>query len=135
MSGRATSNVERRCTEAVAEAQTTSRNPSLRQTTPWARPVSDTGVRAARRRAAAAVYDRHVPAALEDTLISGFTRLATDAPHRRIDVELRTLDVVLATIFGLIALPFAVVIAILVLVTSGRPVLYRGERVGRRGRF
>jgi lipopolysaccharide/colanic/teichoic acid biosynthesis glycosyltransferase len=97
--------------------------------------VSDTGVRAARRRAAAAVYDRHVPAALEDTLISGFTRLATDAPHRRIDVELRTLDVVLATIFGLIALPFAVVIAILVLVTSGRPVLYRGERVGRRGRF
>jgi len=76
-----------------------------------------------------------VPAALEDTLISGFTRLATDAPHRRIDVELRTLDVVLATIFGLIALPFAVVIAILVLVTSGRPVLYRGERVGRRGRF
>src|SRR5690348_301400 len=64
------------------------------------------GFRAARRRAAAAVYDRHVPAALEDTLISGFTRLATDAPHRRIDVELRTLDVVLATIFGLIALPF-----------------------------
>jgi lipopolysaccharide/colanic/teichoic acid biosynthesis glycosyltransferase len=27
------------------------------------------------------------------------------------------------------------VIALLVLVTSGRPVLYRGERVGRRGRF
>jgi lipopolysaccharide/colanic/teichoic acid biosynthesis glycosyltransferase len=76
-----------------------------------------------------------VPAALEDTLITGFTRLATDAPHRRIDAELRTLDVVLATLFGLIALPFAVVIAVLVLVTSGRPVLYRGERVGRRGRF
>jgi lipopolysaccharide/colanic/teichoic acid biosynthesis glycosyltransferase len=76
-----------------------------------------------------------VPAALEDTLITGFTRLATDAPHRRIDAELRTLDVVLATLFGLIALPVAVVIAVLVLVTSGRPVLYRGERVGRRGRF
>src|SRR5439155_19505767 len=32
-------------------------------------------------------------------------------------------------------LPFALVIALLVLLTSGRPVLYRGDRVGRRGRF
>jgi lipopolysaccharide/colanic/teichoic acid biosynthesis glycosyltransferase len=76
-----------------------------------------------------------VPAALEDTLISGFTRLASEAPHRRIDVELRTLDMVLAAALGLIALPFALVIAVLVRVTSGSPVLYRGERVGRRGRF
>jgi lipopolysaccharide/colanic/teichoic acid biosynthesis glycosyltransferase len=76
-----------------------------------------------------------VPAALEDTLITGYTRLASDAPHRRIDAELRTLDVILATLFGLLALPFAVVIAVLVLATSGRPILYRGERVGRRGRF
>jgi lipopolysaccharide/colanic/teichoic acid biosynthesis glycosyltransferase len=76
-----------------------------------------------------------VPAALEDTLITGFTRLASDAPHRRIDAELRTLDLVLAAVFGIVALPFALVIALLVLVTSGRPVLYHGERVGRRGRF
>jgi lipopolysaccharide/colanic/teichoic acid biosynthesis glycosyltransferase len=76
-----------------------------------------------------------VPAALEDTLITGFTRLAADAPHRRIDAELRTLDVILAAIFGLLAFPFAVVIALIVLATSGRPILYRGERVGRRGRF
>jgi lipopolysaccharide/colanic/teichoic acid biosynthesis glycosyltransferase len=76
-----------------------------------------------------------VPAALEDTLITGFTRLASDAPHRRIDAELRTLDVLFAAILGLLALPFALVIAVLVLATSGRPVLYRGERVGRRGRF
>jgi lipopolysaccharide/colanic/teichoic acid biosynthesis glycosyltransferase len=72
---------------------------------------------------------------LEDTLISGFTRLASDAPHRRIDAELRTLDVVLAVLFGLVVVPVALVIALIVLVTSGRPVLYRGERVGRRGRF
>ena len=72
---------------------------------------------------------------LEDTLVSGFTRLASDAPHRRIDAELRILDVVLASLFGLVALPFALVIALLVLLTSGRPVLYRGDRVGRRGRF
>jgi lipopolysaccharide/colanic/teichoic acid biosynthesis glycosyltransferase len=72
---------------------------------------------------------------LEDTLISGFTRLASDAPHRRIDAELRTLDVVLAVLFGVVVVPVALVIALIVLVTSGRPVLYRGERVGRRGRF
>jgi lipopolysaccharide/colanic/teichoic acid biosynthesis glycosyltransferase len=76
-----------------------------------------------------------VPAALEDTLISGYTRLASDAPHRRIDVELRTLDVALAAVVGVLALPIALVIALLVRITSGRPVLYRGERVGRRGRF
>jgi lipopolysaccharide/colanic/teichoic acid biosynthesis glycosyltransferase len=76
-----------------------------------------------------------VTSGLEDTLVSGFTRLASDAPHRRIDAELRALDVALATLFGLFALPFAVVIALVVLVTSGRPILYRGDRVGRRGRF
>ena len=76
-----------------------------------------------------------MPAALEDTLISGYTRLASDAPHRRIDAELRTLDVALAAILGLVALPFALVIGVLVRLTSGSPVLYRGERVGRRGRF
>ena len=75
------------------------------------------------------------PPRLEDTLISGFTRLASDAPHRRIDVELRTLDIVLAALFGIVLLPIGLVLALIVLVTSGRPVLYRGERVGRRGRF
>jgi lipopolysaccharide/colanic/teichoic acid biosynthesis glycosyltransferase len=74
-------------------------------------------------------------ARLEDTLISGYTRLASDAPKRRIDAELRALDVALALIFGLVALPFALMIALLVRVTSGAPVLYRGERVGRRGHF
>jgi lipopolysaccharide/colanic/teichoic acid biosynthesis glycosyltransferase len=76
-----------------------------------------------------------VTSGLEDTLVSGFTRLASDAPHRRIDAELRVLDIALATLFGLVALPFALVIALLVLVTSGRPILYRGARVGRGGRF
>ena len=75
------------------------------------------------------------PPRLEDTLISGFTRLASDAPHRRIDVELRTLDIVLASLFGIVLFPIALLLAFLVLATSGRPVLYRGERVGRRGRF
>jgi lipopolysaccharide/colanic/teichoic acid biosynthesis glycosyltransferase len=72
---------------------------------------------------------------LEDTLVSGYTRLASEAEHRRIDLELRALDVLFAGVFGLALLPVALVIAGVVLVTSGRPVLYRGERVGRRGRF
>jgi lipopolysaccharide/colanic/teichoic acid biosynthesis glycosyltransferase len=72
---------------------------------------------------------------LEDTLVGGYSRLASDAPHRRIDLELRALDILFAVLFGVVLLPFAGVIALVVLVTSGRPVLYRGERVGRRGRF
>jgi lipopolysaccharide/colanic/teichoic acid biosynthesis glycosyltransferase len=72
---------------------------------------------------------------LEDTLVSGYTRLAADAPRRRIDVELRALDVVFAAVFGLLLTPVWVLIAGVILVTSGRPVLYRGERVGRAGRF
>jgi lipopolysaccharide/colanic/teichoic acid biosynthesis glycosyltransferase len=72
---------------------------------------------------------------LEDTLVSGYARLASDAPNRRIDLELRALDIVHASIIGVIALPIALVLALVVLVTSGRPVLYRGSRVGRAGRF
>ena len=72
---------------------------------------------------------------LEDTLVSGYARLASDAPNRRIDLELRALDIALASIIGVIALPIALVLALIVLVTSGRPVLYRGPRVGRAGRF
>jgi lipopolysaccharide/colanic/teichoic acid biosynthesis glycosyltransferase len=49
-------------------------------------------------------------------------------------VLLRLLDVLLSALFLLIALPLAVTIALLVLATSGRPVLYRGPRVGRGGR-
>jgi lipopolysaccharide/colanic/teichoic acid biosynthesis glycosyltransferase len=75
------------------------------------------------------------PPALQDTLVRGYTRLAADSPHRRIDLELRILDIVLATVFGLLLSPVALVIALVVLATSGRPILYRGERVGRGGRF
>jgi lipopolysaccharide/colanic/teichoic acid biosynthesis glycosyltransferase len=72
---------------------------------------------------------------LEDTLIRGYQRLAAETPHRRTDIELRALDIFFALVFGMLLLPVAAVIALLVLVTSGRPVLYRGQRVGRHGRF
>ena len=74
-------------------------------------------------------------APLEDTLISGYTRLAAETPNRRIDLELRVLDIALSAFFLLLLSPVTLLIALLVLVTSGRPVLYRGQRVGRGGRF
>ena len=75
------------------------------------------------------------PPRLEDTLVRGYSRLAADSPHRRIDAELRTLDLLLGLVFGVLLLPVALVLALIVLVTTGRPVLYRGRRVGRGGRF
>ena len=75
------------------------------------------------------------PPPLEDTLVSGYTRLASQAEHRGIDLELRLLDVFFATIFGILLAPVGLLIAFVMLVTSGRPILYRGERVGRRGHF
>ena len=74
-------------------------------------------------------------ARLEDTLVTGYTRLAAETPRRGIDLELRTLDVLFATVLGLLLLPLAMVIALVVLTTSGRPILYRGQRVGRGGHF
>jgi lipopolysaccharide/colanic/teichoic acid biosynthesis glycosyltransferase len=81
----------------------------------------------------ATVYHRCVPAQLEDTLVTGYVRLARESPRRRIDLELRALDLLFATLFGLLLVPVAGAIAIVALVSSGRPVLYRGERVGRGG--
>ena len=75
------------------------------------------------------------PPPVEDTLVSGYRRLASEAKHRRIDLELRVLDIVFVTLFGIVLLPVGLAIAAIVRVSSGSPILYRGERVGRRGRF
>ena len=71
------------------------------------------------------------PPPLEDTLVSGYTRLASQAEHRGIDLELRLLDILFAGIFGILLAPVGLLIAGVLLVTTGRPILYRGERVGR----
>jgi lipopolysaccharide/colanic/teichoic acid biosynthesis glycosyltransferase len=76
-----------------------------------------------------------VAARLEDTLVTGYTSLARAAPRRRIDLELRALDLLLATVLGLLLLPVAALIGLAVLASGGRPILYRGERVGRHGHF
>ena len=71
-----------------------------------------------------------------ETLAERYAQLAREARGRRgIDLALRTLDVLLSSLFLLAALPAALVIAFLILVTSGRPILYGGKRVGRAGRI
>ena len=46
-----------------------------------------------------------VPPRLEDTLVTGYTRLASDTPHRRIDAELRTLDILFSSVFLILLSP------------------------------
>jgi len=70
-----------------------------------------------------------------DSLAERYSRLAREEPERRrVDLELRALDILLATLFVVVSLPLALPIGLAILVTSGRPVFYRGQRVGRGGR-
>ena len=57
------------------------------------------------------------------------------SPKRRVDLELRTLDVLLSGFFLIVLSPLIGLIALVLVLTSGRPLLYRGERVGRDGQI
>jgi lipopolysaccharide/colanic/teichoic acid biosynthesis glycosyltransferase len=70
-----------------------------------------------------------------ESFVLRFARLNSGSPKRRVDLELRILDVVFALVFGLLALPLVLLIAAASALTGGFPVLYRGERVGRGGRI
>jgi lipopolysaccharide/colanic/teichoic acid biosynthesis glycosyltransferase len=72
---------------------------------------------------------------VEDTLVRGYRQLALETPARRRDGVLRALDVVLSALFLVVSLPLVGAIALVVVTTSGRPIFYRGERVGRGGRI
>jgi lipopolysaccharide/colanic/teichoic acid biosynthesis glycosyltransferase len=74
------------------------------------------------------------PPQLEDTLITSYKRLAQDSAGRGQDLVLRTLDIVFAALFLVLTLPLTIPIAVGMLATSGTPLFYRGERVGRGGR-
>jgi lipopolysaccharide/colanic/teichoic acid biosynthesis glycosyltransferase len=70
------------------------------------------------------------------SLSESFIRRARESPRRdRIDAALRVLDIVFSLAFSAIFLIPIVLIALAILATSGRPVLYRGMRVGRGGEF
>jgi lipopolysaccharide/colanic/teichoic acid biosynthesis glycosyltransferase len=68
-----------------------------------------------------------------DSLILRFSELTDASQSRPRDAVLRALDILFAVIFLLVSLPLTLPIALLVLLTSGRPLFYRGERVGRGG--
>jgi lipopolysaccharide/colanic/teichoic acid biosynthesis glycosyltransferase len=70
-----------------------------------------------------------------DSFILRFAELTGASPPRPRDFVLRGLDILLAALFLLVTLPLTVPIALVNLVTSGRPLFYRGKRVGRGGRI
>jgi len=55
--------------------------------------------------------------------------------HRALDALLRALDLVIAGTLLALTAPLVGAVMLLILLTSGRPVLYRGLRVGRAGRM
>jgi lipopolysaccharide/colanic/teichoic acid biosynthesis glycosyltransferase len=69
-----------------------------------------------------------------ESLAERYAALAQGSPRRGRDIALRGLDLVFSTFLEVVSLPVQLVIALAILATSGRPVLYRGERVGREGR-
>jgi len=70
-----------------------------------------------------------------DSFIERFAGIVRGSPKRRVDLELRLIDIVLSSLFLLVALPLLLLIGAGLLVTSGLPLFYRGERVGRDGRI
>jgi lipopolysaccharide/colanic/teichoic acid biosynthesis glycosyltransferase len=70
------------------------------------------------------------------TLADRYEELAEHAFERRgVDAVIRLLDVAFAGTILVITAPALAILALLVALTSGRPVLYRGPRVGRAGRI
>ncbi len=70
-----------------------------------------------------------------DSFVQRFTVLTSQSPKRFVDLELRALDIAFASFFLLVSLPLTVPIAAASLLTSGTPLFYQGERVGRGGRI
>jgi lipopolysaccharide/colanic/teichoic acid biosynthesis glycosyltransferase len=69
-----------------------------------------------------------------DSLAERYSRLAQETPdRRRVDFELRALDILLSSLFLILSLLAAFPIGVVIALTSGRPVFYRGQRVGRGG--
>ena len=70
-----------------------------------------------------------------DSFIERFAGIVRGSPKRRVDLELRLIDFALSSLFLIVALPLLLLIGAGLLVTSGLPLFYRGERVGRDGRI
>jgi lipopolysaccharide/colanic/teichoic acid biosynthesis glycosyltransferase len=62
-----------------------------------------------------------------------FIALAGEGEPRPVDPVLRALDVLISAAILLVLSPLLLLVAALIGLTSGRPILYRGARVGRAG--
>jgi lipopolysaccharide/colanic/teichoic acid biosynthesis glycosyltransferase len=71
--------------------------------------------------------------AWERTLVERYRQMAHEFQPSSVDRTLRILDVVLGGALIVLAAPVLLACALLLLLTSGRPILYRGSRVGRNG--
>jgi lipopolysaccharide/colanic/teichoic acid biosynthesis glycosyltransferase len=78
------------------------------------------------------------PAQVErhETLAERYAQMAHEGhPSRGVDIALRGLDLSIAGLAFIVLAPVLLAVAIAIRVTSGSPVLYRGQRVGRAGRI
>ena len=70
-----------------------------------------------------------------ESLAERYARLSRESSERRgVDAVLRALDVLVSASALLVALPVLALVTVVLLATSGTPLLYRGLRVGRYGR-
>jgi lipopolysaccharide/colanic/teichoic acid biosynthesis glycosyltransferase len=69
----------------------------------------------------------------ERTLVERYRQMAHEFRPGPVDRALRMLDVLGGGALLVVALPLLLICALVILVTSGRPLLYRGSRVGRNG--
>ena len=66
---------------------------------------------------------------MSESIAERYSRLAREsAGHGGVDLALRTLDIALGAFFILLALPLTIAIAGAVLLSSGPPLFYCGER-------
>ena len=71
-----------------------------------------------------------------ESLAERYARLSREGADRRgVDAALRSLDMLISATVLIVALPILVIVTIVFLATSGRPLFYRGLRVGRHGRI
>ena len=71
----------------------------------------------------------------ERSLVERYAQMAHDFEPRPVDHALRALDVVLASAGLVLLSPLLALCMLAVFASGGRPVLYRGARVGRAGRL
>jgi lipopolysaccharide/colanic/teichoic acid biosynthesis glycosyltransferase len=69
----------------------------------------------------------------ERTLVERYRQMAHEFQPGAVDRALRMLDIAMGGALLVAASPLLVACAVALLITSGRPVLYRGSRVGRSG--